>query len=544
MSFLSDYPSLWPALLLVIFLPLVAVVARHQASAAYLIRKRARLLALLGMMVVGLFVTTALTYLHCASFWDLFESREASVAALLRRGGIVYPGIKAQERYCAPYGPAFYLILASSQAIFGASVWATKLPSLLASCTAVGLFWVIIRRQGASQASAWAWAGLEAALLMAFRQLPFWAKTDPLVLCASTAGLCTAFRSGWGWCMAGGICSGVAVDLKPHALAYFLPGLVVAFQTGWRTRQYAVWAAVTMLVAGLPFVVMRTQFSLENYLGFLWLTAKEGVGTRELLGFGRWVGLLTTLVFVLNRLTLHLHVPTREERSLRWAYRMALAAAVALVAMPACSVGAGQAHLIPLLPAFLLAAGDRFSKTPRVNWHPVAQPKWMALGGATVLTCVLIAFQTTGRMLDFHRGTDATARACAADARRLLARYARCTVLTGSGGDGDLDTIYQRHLPVFAGHPIGLDAAAVMDYQRGGTASPDLKSFDAEMCIRHERDLVWLLPRGAKPFTVSNIYDRQLQVYPPGFRQEFTEEFELREQSPYYDIYTPKLGRM
>lgn len=538
--FVSEHPSLWPALLLVVLLPLVLAVAGQPVDAARFARRRVRVLALFGVLGVALFAATALTYLHCASFWDIFESREASVAALLRRGGTVYPGPETQERYCAPYGPALYLILAGSQAVFGASVWATKLPSCVAALAALALFWQVARRQYASRAAAWALTGLEAALLMAFRQLPFWAKSDPLVLCASTAGLFAAFRPGWGWCAALGVCSGVATDLKPHALAYFLPSLVVAWQTGWRQRQYALWAAVTAAVALGPWVVMRAEFPVENYLGFLVLTAHEGVGAREILGFARWVGLLTALVFVFDRLTLHPHGLSPEERRLRRAYRAALGVAVVLVTVPACSVGAGQPHLIPLIPLFLLAAGDRFSATLRVRWRPAARPVWVAAAGAGALACVLVTLQTTARMERFHTGTDAAARACAADASRLLTKYAGRTVLTGSGGGGDMETLYQRHLAVFAGNPIGLDAAAVMDYQRGGAGAPDFERFAAEMRARQQRALVFLLPRGADPFSLTNLYDARDPAYLPEFRREFLAQFKRSEPSEFYDVYVPK----
>ena len=285
--------------------------------------------------------------------------------------------------------------------------------------------------------------------------------------------------------------------------------------------------------------MLRSQFPLENYVVFLGLTLREGTGTREMLGFFRWIGLLAAFVYVFDRLTVHPRAMTDEERRLRLAYRISLALAVLLVALPACSVGAGQPHLIPLIPLFLLAAGDRFSDRLRVRWRPAPHPFWVSAAVSTITACLVIAVQGALRAERFHAGADAAARACTADARRLLAKYAHRTVLNGSGS-GSLLTAYQRHTTVFAGHPIGIDAAAVMDYQRAGAEEPDLKRFTNEMRTRHRRELVWVLPRDEPPFAGQNIYDLDRWVYSQGFRRDFQEWFELREQTQFYDVYLPK----
>lgn len=534
-----EYPAVWPLSLLAFFFPLVWLVTRrYPVFAALVIRRRVRWLGALGVVGVLLFATCTLTYLHCAAFWDFFECREASVAALLRRGGVVYPSFASPERYCSPYGPTLYLVLATSQTIFGATVFATKLPATLANLATFGVFWQIVRRQYASRTAAWALTGLLAAFLMALRQLPFWAKADPIVLCLVTAGLYAAFRPHWRWCVLLGFSAGLAAGCKPHALAYFLPALVIAWQTGWRVRRYAVCAGMSILTFVTPYLLARHCFSVENYVAYLFLTAREGTGLREISGFCRWVLLLTGFVVAFNRLTWHPRGLTADETWLRRAYLTALGLAILLIAWPASSIGAGQPHLLPLIPSFLLAAGDRYSNTLRVRWRTAPNPGWIALACSTVLACLCVALQTTGRMLHFHASRHQPALACIADANALLTKHASFVLLSGSGDGSDPLAEFNRHTLVLGGQPIGLDAAAMMDYQRGGLPTPDFDALLAEVGGHpSHREVLWLLPRGQVPFGLSNVYGGNFPVYSAEFRSGFLRRFERHDQSRFYDVY-------
>ncbi len=539
---LLDYPSVWPLFFLPLFLVFVFVRLPWRAWLVRLSIGRTELAAVVGLFCVGLFVYTAGTYLFTPAFWDPFESREASVAALWTRGGSVYHDLSSEERYCAPYGPALSLMLGGSQWLFGPSIVSTKLPGVVAAFVSLSLFWTMTRRQLLSARGAWALTGLLATLMLAFRQLSFWSKPDPFILLAVVAGLFAALRPGVGWQVLVGCCAGWAVDLKPHALAYFLPVAIIGFQQGWRLRAFLICAESAILVAAAPFVLAAKQFSLTNYLGFLHLTLREGSGLQETLGFCRWLLLLLILVGLGSRLTHHARLLTPGERQAWQLYQGALLSTAALITVPACSVGAGQPHLLPLLPSVLLSLGDRFITGVPVQWRPAPGRLWQALACAGALACVLIAVQTAGRMHVFHQENGGLAQRCLADVHRLLARYQGMTVLTGVGMELDTQASGLRHEAVFIGHPIGLDAAAMMDYQRSGAPEPNLDRLVSELEARTHRRVLWLIPRGSPPFSYLNWYDTTQRVYSDAFRRDFHAGFERREQSEFYDVYLPHAG--
>jgi hypothetical protein len=107
---------------------------------------------------------------------------------------------------------------------------------------------------------------------------------------------------------------------------------------------------------------------------------------------------------------------------------------------------------------------------------------------------------------------------------------------TSRGDENKLAARFRYQL-VFAGHPIGLDAAVVSDYQFGGMADPDLPRLLEEIRRRDPRPILWLLPRGGAPFTSTNWYDAGLAIYPERFRRDFSDRFERRERTEFFDIY-------
>ena len=190
---LLAYPALWPLLFLPLFLGLLAACTRSRPRLASFPPPPSVFVAG-SLLCIGCFVFTAWTYLRSPAFWDYFECREASLAALWLHGGPIYPDLSTEERYCAPYGPALYLTLGFSQWLFGSSVFSTKLPCLAAALASLALFWTVARRQYPCAWAAWALTGLQAALLLVFRQLFFWSKADSLSLLTVMLGLYAALR--------------------------------------------------------------------------------------------------------------------------------------------------------------------------------------------------------------------------------------------------------------------------------------------------------------------------------------------------------------
>ena len=537
LTFLHQYPSLWPAAFLLLFIPLLWAVPRSRRISAFVERNEPRLLGLWSLAGLGVFLFCGLACLFCPAFFELFESCGVSVAHSVFHGGTAYPGISSQERYCLPYGPVFFLVLGASEWLLGPGTFPSKLPCCLAAIAGIGLFWRILLLRGLLSAVALALTALSATTILAFRLPVFWTKSDPLIFLLVIVGIRAAYLGGRAGPVLLGACAGLAVGLKITAAIYFVPLTVIAACSGWRRREFLLCGAVLVATVLLPFVLMPVQFPWQPYLAFFRTVGREGLAIGPTLNYLRWVAMLSGLVFVGGRFFRHSTEPYPRRR--RLAYFASLAFSLALVAVPACAVGAYAYHLMPFVPLAVLSFGNLFDAGQSPAFCPPVQPLWRAAAYAILAACLLVAFQTASQIVSILP-EEKQVRACQGDLRQIIARFPGSAILMGSskGDEAGLQLRF-RHMLVSAGHPIGLDAAVVSDYQFGGVPDPDLPRLLAEICQRDPRPVLWLLPHGGVPFTSTNCYDGTLAIYPERFRTDFSERFTLRESTAFFDIYLP-----
>ncbi|MDQ6654375.1 MAG: hypothetical protein M3Y80_00990 [Verrucomicrobiota bacterium] len=536
-SFLWNHPALWPVALFAVVAPVLYGGAGF--TRARLSHPEAVALVTGAVLCLGLFAFNVLFYLSSSSFLDLWESLSGSIASLLRNGGEVYPNLAHEERYASPYGPVLYLTIAASQWAFGASVFATKLPCAVAALAAVGLMWGIVYAQSKSIGLASVFAGVEGALLLAFRTQAFWPKPDALILLLVTVGWVVAWQRSWRWGVVMGVCIGLAVDLKPHAAAYFLPLAVLGYRNGWSARAFVVAGFAALLTTALPFALLPHQFPLLNYLRILVMTVHEGFGLDSALNFFKWAVLLAGLLFIAD------HWQRRDSpampptsRRIRMFYRGAVALGILLVAVPGASIGSGPRHLMPFIPLILLPVSLRLSRRGVEESVP-ENALWRALTYCVLASCLLIAGQTTGRTVEACSLYSDVHENGRRELQRVAAQYAPAAVLLGAGDNEHVALAFLRHELVFAGNPIGIDLASTMDYRRAGVPESNLAKLGQELRHRcHGRPIVWVLPRG-EPFSFVSVYDSR-PVFSEAFRREFSDAFELRERSRYFDIYMAK----
>ena len=537
-AFLHRYPSLWPAAFCLLFFPTLLAVSRSARLSALLARIEPRVLRLWGLAGIGIFVFCDLAYLTSPAFFDFFEGTGVSVAYTVFQGGVAFPDISSVERYCLPYGPILYLVLGSSQWLLGASTFSSKLPSCLAAVLAIGLFWRILRRRGLSPTAACVLTGLNATILLGFREVAFWTKSDALISLVVTVGIWAALRRSRLASALLGACIGLGIGLKITAGVYFLPVLAIACHTGWNRRDFVICGSVLLASVLFPFVLFPGQFPWLNYLAFFRTVTHEGFQMASAFGFLRWVAMLTGLIAVSDLFIRQSMTPQSRRR--RWACRAALACGFALVAIPACAVGSGPHHLMPFVPLALLSFGDLLARDDNHEWRYSGKPLRRTVVYAIFSGCLLVAMQTAFRIVQTRIQIDGQARACEADLRQILTRHPQSTILMGtSSGDEAQFAARFRYQLVFAGNPIGLDAAVVSDYQFGGLAEPDLPRLLKEIHQRDPRPILWLLPRGGSPFTSTNWYGGHLPIYSDGFRRDFSERFQSRERTAFFDIYFP-----
>jgi hypothetical protein len=189
----------------------------------------------------------------------------------------------------------------------------------------VALLWFVVYRRSRSVGIATVFAGLESALLLAFRMQAFWPKPDGLLLLVVSVGLVAVLRMKLPSQAVLGVCLGVAVGLKPHGAAYFLPILALAHQRGWRWQQFAGAAAAAVCVLAVPFLLLAPLFSLPRYVGILKMAVHEGFAFADLLRYAKWAGLLMALIVVSEQWQQPAERLSRAERRFRFRYRASIA---------------------------------------------------------------------------------------------------------------------------------------------------------------------------------------------------------------------------
>jgi hypothetical protein len=535
--FLWQHPALWPAVLFLLVAPVHVWLSPAGKRSADFTATELRNMVIAGAGALFLFLACAGLYLFSETLVDMWESSSASLAAALRRGETIYPDLSTEQRYGIPYGPYLYIILALSQTLLGPTLFATKLPAIAAAIAAISLMGVAVYRRSGSVQLAVVFAGFEAAILLAFRFQAFWPKSDSLILLAVTLGLVAVLRRALPSQIVLGICAGAAVAMKPHAAAYFLPLIALAKYRGWSVRELSVCGITAAVAASLPFVVAPTQFSFPNYVGLLEMAAAEGFGVADAMRCLKWSALLAGLVVVGDQWQKGNEQLTPAELRFRRQYRVLLAIGLALASVPGATHGGGPRHLMPFVPLVLFDFSSHFCRATMLTAGR-DRPLWRLLFYCSFAACLFVAIQTGARVLEAHRRIDVGASEERAELRRVLNSSPGTTFLMGAGSDEGLTLLLARHEVVLAGHPLGIEVAAIMDYCRAGLPEPDVGRLSLELTQQTGRPLAWIVPRG-EPFSLSNIYDGT-PVFSPAFRRAFVEQYGIAERTRFFDVYVAR----
>jgi hypothetical protein len=89
-----------------------------------------------------------------------------------------------------------------------------------------------------------------------------------------------------------------------------------------------------------------------------------------------------------------------------------------------------------------------------------------------------------------------------------------------------------RMLPVFAGSPLLIDDANLMDAEYDGIPLPEATIEAIDRC----RFTTWLIPRGGEPFTLRNFLDGH-PLFDGRFRAAFARRYRKVAETPYIDVW-------
>jgi hypothetical protein len=496
----------------------------YRRAAAWLDGSGARWLAAAAALALAYYAGVIAWYVQIDDFLDFAEPSVPAVAWVFRQGGPLYHDPDSAARYSLVYGPMLYAIHALALDAFGPSVIASKLVGGAGALGAIVCTYLLLR-QISTKRLALILTGVEAAVLLMFRNFSFWTRPEPLLLAAVSAGLLAARSSSR---LAGigvvALAAGVCVNLKISGVLYILPVLAV-LRMHHGAAAVAIAAAGTAAIAALPFTLPTV--SLRNYLTWLDYSGRNGLRLWSLRFNVEWAAFLmlpaAAWPYVEDRRWLRAQAPLAAS----------LAIAIAGVSLIAAKPGAGFYHLMPFAPVVLFFSASLIARLPA---EAMRSREALALGAGFAFALVSVAaYQQYDVIRTLRPGTAAQIRA---DLQETAAALPDRTLAVGYGGAFRVS--FERVWPVFRGNPYLIDAPAVTEYQLSGLAMPEA-TYEA---IRGCAIDVWLIPRGTAPFDVPNGYF--LHAYTPlfddRFRRTFAASYELVDRTRYFDVWMCRTG--
>ncbi|MBK9304439.1 MAG: glycosyltransferase family 39 protein [bacterium] len=487
-------------------------------------------LAGLAVIVCLAFLTTSLWYLNHDGYASDVEAMVSSVSWWVQTGGPLYHAPDADPQYSVLYGPVVYLATGLCLDLLHPSIFAAKLGALLALYASVVLLYLTIRRL-VSGALAFGMIAIALLLYWTGGTSAMLVRPDPYILFAVCLGLHAAGASRRVPAVVGAaLALGLAVNLKVHAVLYLLPVLTLLDERhGSRATRAALALGAVAVVA--PFA-LHDGISLVNYLSWILIGAHHGLELDYL------PHLFTRALFFAIPVLVLLSAPGRPAHR-PWMRRqlvLAWAAGNAAVIVLAMKPGAGQVHLLPMIPINLVFAARLW---PAAGMRGLLFPERAASWRLGAVSAFLAAALVAGSVSGYRSARLASSRmenstAISADIRGILAAHPDRAIGMGYSGDGNYFHLANlRPLLTFSGNPLLIDAVSLMDSRRAHREIPEatLAALDAGVI-----DL-WLVPRGRQPFRLANWYPPHDDVFSDEVRARFSSHYRLEGHSRYFDLW-------
>lgn len=493
----------------------ISLVMPRRLPAGGVLRSIGPALAATVLLIYGV---VAAWYASDPRYADPAEPTMPIIGWLFTLGQPIYHDAGSAERYAHVYGPLAFVAHGLALRLGGATIETSKWLGALAGAASLAATYAALRLL-TTRPRALVLTGSCALLYLGFRQYTFWTRPEPLLLLfAALAHLAAVRGRGAPAAVAVGLAAGVLMNLKVTGALYALPALaLLAART--RPRFVLVAVAAAAVSASLPFALPNV--SLPAYLGWIRLSAQNGLLTGLLLQNLEWAALLLLPVAAAGA------ARAASERPPGWlAAAVALAAGMIGVAVAAAKPGAGSYHLLPFVPAVAclvaMAMGDR----PAFTWRPAAS----IVAGCIALAALLAVAQQHYflTLMREARETDEPA-----DVHAYLDAHPGEIVQMAFNGY-DRPTFARPELTFRSGLYL-IDAPAVQEHQLSGMSIPPATS-DA---IRTCRAGTWLVPKGTRPFEGPNRYPAMAMapLFPAAFREAFDAAYAKDGSTRYFDIW-------
>jgi hypothetical protein len=412
--------------------------------------------------------------------------------------------------------------------VLGAGILISKLAGVLAALLSLGLLAMALRQIRPPRV-AFVWTAIAALLYLAFGNISFWTRAEPLLLACVAGGLFCALQRQWLLAAIGvGVATGIATDLKLTGVCYLAPVLPLLLARH-RARAVIVCGAVAALLIVLPFAAWP-QISLADYRFWLQKSSENGLRVRLLRPNIEWALYLAAplgLSFVARDCIRHI-----------WML-ITCALCMTLIVVLGAKPGAGPYHLLPFVPLIVwLGASFDADIRARANADTEVEMTWRPRATiAFIVPAIVVAGIQQTLLIDALR--TAASKHVARDIIAFAEAHPGDRIDMGYGGTssykGSAPLTFYRPLLVFRSGAYLLDAPAIQEHQLAGIPIP-APTFHA--IARCDADY-WLIPKGEEPFTTRNMYAATLfaPLFPPEFKGTFQNAYHLAMSTDYFDVY-------
>ncbi len=455
------------------------------------------------------------------------EPTIASVSWLVQQGKPLYHTLESAERYSVLYGPMAFLTNGFFLRVLGPSLVAAKMASTLAAAFSVVFLYASLRAFAQVRIALF-FTAFATMLYFAYGPSSYLSRPDPMLLGAVCLGLLAALRAPRAIAIGlVALCAGLSMNLKIHGAIYFVP--ILYLMLARHGRAVVAWTlGATALVVIAPF--LPSNVSATNYVMWLREAARHGLDADtfiHLAKFGLFFSLPVMIALFPSR-------PGLDPPFKHFGW-MLLATSLGLVLF-AAKPGAGLVHALPMIPLAIVftarLATRRFEHDG--SWEYLLQPTRLGATLACFLAALIIGTVVEYKTVDRINHQASYAALVLGDLDTIQEQYPGRTIGMAYGGEGEqYELTFFRPSLVFDGHPLLLDAIAVMEGQRSGR---DLPERTYEALIDGTID-IWLVPKGHEPFDKLNWYPPHPALFPPEFIETVRANYVHDASSDYFDLW-------
>jgi hypothetical protein len=365
----------------------------------------------------------------------------------------------------------------------------------------------------------------------------FWNRTEPyLIFFVSLGLLCATRHNKLIAIICSGLTLGAIVDVKITAWSYFIPVYALLY------LRFGLLDVVISLIIGIcaaisPFLLFK-NISLQNYIANLSIYARQGISAdlvRDNIFFAFSL-MLFPILFAALLFTTKIDKIKKVYRDNKL-YIYALFLGIIISAFSGAKPGSGESHIVPYVPLYTYLFCLFYKH--RDNLRSLLKDKSSGVIFAIGLWFIIFilakpALQSSIRFYSNFYKNDVRHSDVVNDINRIMLKYPHNSIDMGYGGE-DYRLTFYRPLLVFANNPNLIDAPSLMETELVGLPMPEETLGRLAKC----RPEIFLIPKGEEPFSLSSYYDSK-QIFNDAFKNAFLDNYRLKEQTRYYDIWTCK----